>query len=93
MPGTAAGAAKAMKTLFERHPGHHARIGAKGGANSSNGGFASDVIGNDGLTGRERARIAGAKGGAKSRRNKTTFTMADEIGEIDKSVLKATTNA
>lgn len=43
-------------------------IGAKGGKLSTTGGFASDKVGADGLTGRQRARIAGAKGGSISRR-------------------------
>lgn len=34
------------------------------------GGFASEAIGDDGLTGRERAKIAGRIGGSKSRRGK-----------------------
>ena len=47
------------------------RIGAKGGSvMGTTGGFASSIIGNDGLTGFERARVAGAKGGAISRRVK-----------------------
>lgn len=44
--------------------------GAKGGRQSNTGGFASDKRGADGLTGRERAAIAGAKGGSISRRGK-----------------------
>ena len=43
---------------------------AKGGRNSSNGGFASNKIGSDGLTGAERAKLAGAVGGRLSRRGK-----------------------
>lgn len=47
-------------------------IGSKGGTNGKGpgykGGFASDEVGEDGLTGRERAKLAGAKGGAISRR-------------------------
>ena len=47
------------------------RIGAKGGSvKGTKGGFASEIIGNDGLTGYERARVAGAIGGARSRRKK-----------------------
>lgn len=44
----------------------HKRVGALGGRGSANGGFASNKIGPDGLTGRERARIAGRVGGLKS---------------------------
>lgn len=45
------------------------RKGGKiGGKKSWNGGFASEIHGKDGLTGQERARIAGRKGGKKSKR-------------------------
>lgn len=47
-------------------------IGSKGGASGKGpgykGGFASDEVGEDGLTGRQRARLAGAVGGKRSRR-------------------------
>lgn len=39
-----------------------------GGKSSTTGGFASEKIGKDGLTGLERAKLVGAKGGRKSRR-------------------------
>ena len=44
----------------------------KGGKKGKTGGFASDKKGADGLSGRERARLAGAKGGRISRRVKTS---------------------
>lgn len=69
MAGTKAGGMKAAVTNKERYgEGFYARIGRKGGLNSHTGGFASDVIGDDGLTGKERARIAGRKGGLISRK-------------------------
>ena len=40
------------------------KIGAMGGKKSRGGGFASEITGKDGLTGYERARIAGSKGGS-----------------------------
>lgn len=43
-------------------------IGAKGGRNSGTGGFASDVVGKDGLTGRERAAIIAKKSGRMGKR-------------------------
>ena len=47
------------------------RIGAKGGSvKGTTGGFASSIVGSDGLTGVERARVQGAIGGSKSRRKK-----------------------
>lgn len=69
MSGTKAGGQKAAITNLKRHGrGFYAEIGRKGGQNGNTGGFASTTIGRDGLTGRERAVIAGAKGGALSRR-------------------------
>ena len=60
-------------------------IGSKGGANGKGpgykGGFASNEVCEDGLTGKQRARIAGAKGGAISRRGpaKDDIEKAEEI--------------
>lgn len=69
MPGTKAGGAKAAATNKAKYgPDFYRNIGRKGGANSHTGGFASEVVGKDGLTGYERAKIAGAKGGSISRR-------------------------
>lgn len=69
MVGTKAGGMKAAQTNKLKHgEDFYSRIGKQGGMNSHTGGFASDVVGEDGLTGRERARIAGAKGGRISRR-------------------------
>ena len=60
MPGTKAGGAKAAKTNKERWGNDfYSRIGQKGGRNGHTGGFASNP---------ELARVAGAKGGRKSRR-------------------------
>ena len=60
---------------------HYRTIGRKGGQRSCNGGFASDKVGKDGLTGRERSRIAGYRGGRISRRtgvkNKPKDTQED----------------
>ena len=69
MSGTKIGGAKAAKTNKERHgEGFYARIGAMGGHNSKTGGFASNKVGKDGLTGQERARLVGTIGGLKSKR-------------------------
>ena len=69
MTGTREGARKAAITNKERHGEDFYRtIGAKGGRNGHIGGFNSDKVGKDGLTGFERARIAGKKGGQISRR-------------------------
>lgn len=72
MTGTKAGGLKARNTNLERYGDDFYRnMGKKGGKISKNGGFASDKVGADGLTGRERAKIAGAIGGQKSRRRRS----------------------
>lgn len=72
MSGTIEGGRKARNTNIKRFGrDFYKRIGRKGGRNSHTGGFASDKVGADGLTGVERARIAGAKGGRASRRRKS----------------------
>lgn len=43
-------------------------IAARGGSRSGTGGFADPKVGADGLTGKERARTAGALGGRVSKR-------------------------
>lgn len=53
--------AETVKALYGKD--YYARIGQRGGLIGRTGGFASRKIGADGLTGRERARIAGKKGG------------------------------
>ena len=69
MTGTKAGGLKARNTNIERYgEDFYRNMGKKGGKISKNGGFASDKVGADGLTGRQRAKIAGAIGGQKSRR-------------------------
>ena len=74
MSGTQKGGLKAAKTNIKRHgKNYYANIGRKGGKASGNGGFASNKVGKDGLTGAERAKIAGAKGGAISKRKPATL--------------------
>lgn len=71
MSGTVEGGREAAKTNRKRHgKDFYARIGRKGGQRGQTGGFASLKVGDDGLTGPQRARIAGAQGGSKSRRGK-----------------------
>lgn len=71
MSGTRAGAKKATKTIYSKHGlDFFRRVGAIGGKKGKTGGFASLKVGVDGLTGRQRAELAGAKGGKKSRRRK-----------------------
>lgn len=71
MPGNTHGGRQAASTIRKRYgQDFFKQIGRVGGSASSNGGFASNKVGTDGLTGPERAKIAGAVGGAKSRRCK-----------------------
>ena len=71
MAGTKSGGEKAARVNKAKYgEDFYAVIGAKGGKLGKTGGFASQHKGADGLTGRERARLAGAVGGRKSRRTK-----------------------
>ena len=71
MAGTANGGKKASLTNKDKYGADfYQRIGKIGGHNGTTGGWASDKIGEDGLTGKERARTAGAKGGRISKRGK-----------------------
>ena len=74
MSGTQKGGLKAAKTNIKRHgKNYYAEIGRKGGKASGTGGFASQKVGKDGLTGIQRAKIAGAKGGSISKRKPATI--------------------
>lgn len=69
MSGTKEGGKKAAITNRQIYGDNfYAEIGRKGGQNGKTGGFASTKVGADGLTGRQRARLAGAKGGHISKR-------------------------
>lgn len=69
MAGNKQGGLKAAQTNAQRHGKNFYRnIGRKGGKVSSKGGFASQKVGADGLTGKERASLVGKKGGEISRR-------------------------
>ena len=68
MSGTKEGGQKAHATNIKRDPEFYGRIGKIGGSKSGTGGFGSDKVGKDGLTGKERARVVGTHGGRKSRR-------------------------
>lgn len=72
MSGTLEGAQKAKATIRRKYGENYYRhIGYIGGTRSKSGGFAHKGIGKDGLTGKERARIVGGKGGKTSRKNKS----------------------
>ena len=68
MSGTKQGGLKAAAKNLASNPNFYAEIGRKGGRNGKTGGFASEFVGNDGLTGPQRAKIAGRKGGRISKR-------------------------
>lgn len=69
MAGTKEGGQRAAATNKARHGADfYARLGRLGGKNSHTGGFASEKVGGDGLTGKERASKAGAIGGKRSKR-------------------------
>lgn len=71
MAGTKTGGKSAATTNKSKYGADfYAKIGAMGGKKGRTGGFASAVIGADGLTGAQRAAIAGARGGRISRRTK-----------------------
>ena len=69
MSGNKIGGIRAAKTNKAKYGDNfYKEIGAKGGRNSGTGGFASDVVGKDGLTGRERAAIIAKKSGRMGKR-------------------------
>lgn len=81
MSGTVSSGKKAAQTIIKRHgKDYYSKIGRKGGKRSTTGGFASQKVGKDGLTGLERARLAGAKGGRKSKRKPAS------IRELEKRI-------
>lgn len=53
--------------IKQRDPDFYKKIGRLGGSKSKGGGFASDKVGDDGLTGKQRARVVGKIGGMKPR--------------------------
>lgn len=68
--GTKSGGVQAAITNKQRDPDFYRKIGSVGGKRSNNGGFGSKKVGADGLTGLERARMAGKIGGELSKRTK-----------------------
>ena len=71
---TKQGGATLVATMVKKYGSYEAykqsmrELGSRGGKIGNTGGFASNVIGNDGLTGYERARVAGRKSGEISRK-------------------------
>lgn len=61
---------KMLKTVAEKHGDisrYYSEKGKKAAGISKRSGFGADTIGKDGLTGRERAALAGRKGGKRSK--------------------------
>ena len=81
MAGTKEGGLKAAKTNKAKHgPDFYKNIGRKGGKQTPKRprGFASEVVGKDGMTGAERAKAAGRRGGQISRRGKSNKPRIDK---------------
>ena len=82
MSGTSQGYVKTRAKLVDKLGSEEAYMAwkrssaSKGGKNGNTGGYASDVVGKDGLTGLERAVIAGRKGGTISRRKSKKIIIA-----------------
>ena len=76
MVGTKSGWLKTEAAFIKKFGSYEAYIkwrqdcGRKGGKRGCTGGFASEKVGADGLTGHERAKICGVKGGRISKRRK-----------------------
>lgn len=68
MTQTRKGAKKAAATMKQRYgEDYFSTIGHEGGKQSAGGGFASNKVGEDGLSGLQRASVAGKIGGQRSR--------------------------
>lgn len=84
MSGNREGGKKAAATNKARHgKDWYAKIGQKGGRNGHTGGFASNTIGKDGLTGPERAKKWGAVGGAKGKRGPSKKNAIPHLADDD----------
>jgi general stress protein YciG len=77
MSGTYIGGVKARDKNLANDPDFYKKIGTKGGKLGNTGGFASSKVDKDGLTGRDRARVYGAKGGRLSSRKKIKDEFTD----------------
>lgn len=74
MGGTKLGGQRAKATVLDTYgTDYYQRIGSLGGKKSKTGGFGSNKVGKDGLTGKQRAKVAGVVGGKapKHRKKKT----------------------
>jgi len=69
MAGTISGGKQAAATNKQKYgKDFYSKIGKLGGSNGRTGGFGSDKVGKDGMTGKQRASYYGAIGGRNSQR-------------------------
>lgn len=62
MAGSKQGGIKARDTNIKKYGNsYYAEIGSKGGKKGTTGGYASNKVGKDGLTGRQRAKLSNGK--------------------------------
>lgn len=80
MSGTKAGGLKAAATNKAKYgEDFYSRLGKDGGRNGHIGkGFASEKVGKDGLTGRQRASLVGKDGGRNGKRGPARRKDEDE---------------
>ncbi len=71
MSGTKLGGQKARKTTYKKFGKDFYKRAGKMASHPGTGGFASEKVGKDGLTGRERAKKCGAIGGRISKRGES----------------------
>lgn len=74
MAGNREGGLKTAKTIKEKYGKDFYKKICRKASHPGTGGFASLKVGKDGLTGWQRAKIAGRKGGTISRRGKSKNT-------------------
>lgn len=80
MSGTAAGGAKAAATNKAKYGEDFYKIqGRLGGLKGRTGGFASSAVDKNGLTGKDRAMLYGAKGGRISRRKSKKEVTSEQV--------------
>lgn len=90
MPGTKAGSLKAQATMKKKYGkeylNFYRKIGQIGGRLGRTGGYASDKVGKDGLTGYERAAMCGSKGGSRSKRGPGSIVKSKIVPNKEKIV-------
>lgn len=82
MPGTKVGGQNAARRNKELYgDDFYVVIGSLGGKKGRTGGFGSPNVGKDGLTGPQRASVAGKKGGTLSKRGSKIKSLTPEEQE------------